>query len=298
MLDKPKAALRNGAVLLAMAATLAAQAAPALLNARLIARPVTPGDVAKYGLPANTENSAGLNTVGIGTPVYLEVDVNLAFPASTITNVSFAITQKPNLSGATITANTFPTNMGLFEPADHLIYQVAGRAVLRPDATTRGLPYIVTATIGTLTNGTTNVTLTINAGTYLGYQPACVFCHSPGGGAPPKVPFWETTEHASMFTRGIDGVLSSHYSASCEKCHTVGYDTNAASLADNGFYSVATAEGWTFPPTLNSNNWASMVSNYPDVANLANIQCENCHGPASEHWYASGDHTLAYWPRI
>jgi len=126
MLDKPKAALRNGAVLLAMAATLAAQAAPALLNARLIARPVTPGDVAKYGLPANTENSAGLNTVGIGTPVYLEVDVNLAFPASTITNVSFAITQKPNLSGATITANTFPTNMGLFEPADQLVYQWPG----------------------------------------------------------------------------------------------------------------------------------------------------------------------------
>ncbi len=185
MLNKPKTALRRGAVLLALTATLAAQGAAAPLNARLIARPVTPGDVAKFGLPASTENSAGLNTVGIGTPVYLEVDVNLAFAASTITNVSFAITQRPPRSGATITSNTFPANMGVFEPADQLVYQVAGRAVFRPDTNTAGLPYIITATIGTLTNGTTNVTLTLNAGTYVGYQPACVFCHSPGGGAPP-----------------------------------------------------------------------------------------------------------------
>ena len=69
---------------------MAAQAAPIPLNARLIARPVTPGDVTNSGLPASTENSGGLNTVGVGTPVYLEVDVNLAFPASTITNVTFA----------------------------------------------------------------------------------------------------------------------------------------------------------------------------------------------------------------
>ena len=46
---------------------------------------------------------------------------------------------------------------------------------------------MVTATIGTLTNGTTNVSLTINAGTYLGVG-YCTFCHGAGGGAPPKVP--------------------------------------------------------------------------------------------------------------
>jgi len=294
---KQKATRLKGAMLLAMAATLAAQGAAVPLNARLIARPLTPGDVSRNGLPANTEYSGGQNTVGLGTPVYLEVDVNLAFPASTITNVSFAITQKPLRSAAVITASPLPSSLGVYEPGEQQMYQVAGRAVLRPDVTTAGRPYIVTATIGTLTNGTTNVTLTLNAGTYLGYG-YCTFCHGVGGGAPPMVPFWENTAHASIFTHGIDGDLGSHYSQSCLQCHTVGYDTNAASLADNGFYSTAQAEGWTFPTVLTNGNFASMQTNFPDVANLANIQCENCHGPASEHAYAFGNTNAPYWPRI
>jgi hypothetical protein len=297
LLNKPKTALLRGAMLLALTATLAAQGAAAPLNARLISRPLTPGDVSRTGLPASTEYSAGLNTVGLGTPVYLEVDVNLAFPASAITNVSFAMTQRPPRSIATITSNVLPANLGVFEPADQLVYQVAGRAVFRPDLTTGEYPYIVTATIGTTTAGTTNVTLLINAGTYLGVG-YCTFCHGTGGGAPPKVPLWETTEHATMFTRGIDGVLGASYSQGCVQCHTVGYDTNTASFADNGFYATAQAEGWTFPATLNSNNWASLLTNYPDVANLANIQCENCHGPASEHAYAFGNTNAPDWPRL
>ena len=137
--------------------------------------------------------------------------------------------------------------MGIYEPYDKLVYQVAGRALFRPDLTTAGHPYIVTATIGTLTNGTTNVTFTVNAGTYLGAG-FCTYCH--GSSAPAdtaKVPFWQNTAHASIFTHGIDGDLGSHTAQSCLKCHTVGYDTNAISLADGGFYATAQAEGWTFP---------------------------------------------------
>jgi hypothetical protein len=297
IISKAKTALRMGSVLLATAVTLAAQGGAAPLNARLISRPLTPGDVSRTGMPASTEYSGGLNTVGVGTPVYLEVDVNLAFPAAAITNVSFAITQKPLRSGAVITTNVLPASLGVFEPADQLVYQVAGRAVLRPDLTTGEYPYIVTATIGTTTAGTTNVTLTINAGTYLGVG-YCTFCHGANGGAPPKVPLWETTAHASIFTQGIDGVLGSHYSQSCLQCHTVGYDTNAASFADNGFYATAQAEGWVFPAVLTNSNFASMETNYPDVANLGNIQCENCHGPASEHAYSFGNTNAPGWPRI
>jgi len=292
----------KGVLLLALAAGMAAQAAPIPLNARLIARPLTPGDISRTGLPASMEYSGGQNTVGIGTPVYLEADVNVAVPLSTITNVSFAITQKPIGSQAAITASPLPSTLGIYEPSDRALYEVAGRAVLRPDLTTAGRPYVVTATISTTTNGTTNVTFSINAGTYLGVG-YCTFCHGPNGGAPEMVTPWEATAHASIFTQGIDGVLGSHYSQSCLQCHTVGYDTNAASLVDGGFYATAQAEGWTFPTNLaNTNlaatNWASMQANFPDVANLGNIQCENCHGPASEHAYAFGDTNAPHWPRI
>jgi hypothetical protein len=299
MLIMQKATRLKGVLLLALAASLAAQGAAVPLNARLIARPVTPGDVTRAGLPASTEYSGGINTVGVGTPVYLEVDVNVAFPVSTITNVSFAITQEPIGSAAVITASPLGTNLGIYEPADRFNYQVAGRAVVRPDKNTGNRPYIITATIGTLTNGTTNVSFTFNAGSYVGIS-ACSYCHGPagqGGSAPDKLQYWTNTLHSVIFTQGIN-VVNGSYSVSCLKCHTVGYDTNASTLPDGGFYSVSTSEGWTFPTVLTNSNWTNLQATFPDVANLANIQCENCHGPGSEHANAFGNTNVSGWPRL
>jgi hypothetical protein len=285
---KPKPTCLLAVVLLTMAAALATQAAA--LNGRVIPRPVTPGDVTTYALPASTENSGGILTVGVGTPVYLEADVNIAFPLSQITNVAFALAKTPIGSAAVIAASPLPANMGIYEPSDKLVYQVAGRALLRPDMTGQ---YTVTATIGTLTNGTTVVSNTITAGTYEGVG-VCIDCHDGSPNIPVKYPYWTNTAHATIFTKGINGQLYSSTgqleveSVSCLKCHTVGYDTNAASFADNGFFAMAHADGWTFPTVVTNSNWASMQANYPNEANLANIQCENCHGPGSEHLAAAG----------
>jgi len=284
--SKPTCLLAVG--LLALAATLAAQAAAVPLNGRLIARPVTPGNASTYALPANLEYSGGLNTVGIGTPVFLEADVNLSVPLSGITNVTFTITGKPIGSAAAIAPSPLPTNMGIYEPADQLIYEVAGRALLRPDVAGQ---YTVSAAIGTLTNGSTNVTFNINASTYLGAY-VCELCHS-GGIAESEYPYWTNTLHSMIFTEGIDGLLGAGYSVSCLKCHTVGYDTNASSYADNGFYATQLADNWKFPTNLVSSNFANMP---PSLQNLGNIQCENCHGPGSQHAYAFGNTNLPGWP--
>ncbi len=275
--------------LIGVLAAMASRGAPVPLNARVIPRPLTPGDVTRTGL-ATSEYSPGLKTIAVGTPAYLEADVNLLIAASSITNVSWSLVA-PLGSQATLTPSPLPSSLGVYEPSDRLVYQVAGRILLRPDVTGQ---YSVTATIATTTNGSTNVTLPITVGTYMGAS-VCEVCHSGGPQAPDIYPSWTTTEHASMFTRGIDGVLGSFYSASCIQCHTVGYDTNSAALNDGGFFGVAHADGWTFPSTLSPTNFASMPLN---LQNVANIQCENCHGPGSEHAYAFGNTNVSNWPRL
>ena len=108
-------------------------------------------------------------------------------------------------------------------------------------------------------------------------------------------PSWTTTLHSSIFTRGIDGTLSSHYGVSCLKCHTTGYDTNASSLNDGGFFAAAQQDGWTFPAVLAPTNFAALPNN---LQSLGNITCENCHGPGSEHAEAFGNTNLFNWPRL
>lgn len=284
------------AALISIVATLAARAASppsaSTLNARVIARPVTPGDVALYKLPASTEYSGGLNTIGVGTPAYLEVDVAKAASLSFITNITWTVTAPLGSAGYTNPAALFSptpltTNMPVFLPSDRSVYQVAGRTLLRPDfAAPFGTdqPYVVTATIGT-TNGTTNVSISFNVGTYVGVLNGCIACHDTQGAGPTIYPYWTNTGHARIFTEGIDGTLSSHYNVTCIKCHTVGYDTNASSLLDGGFYAVQQSDHWSFPTTLASTNYAAMPEN---LQNLANIQCENCHGPGSVHAYEFG----------
>ena len=84
--------------LMTIVAAMTASAAATTLNGQLVLRPLTPGDVTIYKLPSTIENSGGLTTVGIGTPVYLEAEVNIAIPASNIVSVTWALTNKPPFS--------------------------------------------------------------------------------------------------------------------------------------------------------------------------------------------------------
>ena len=228
--------------------------------------------------------------MGVGQPVYLEIDVATNVSVPNITNITWLPVQKPAGSAAALQASPLGTNVPVYEVSDRLVYQAAGRMLLRPDVAgfTTNDQYKVTATLYTANAGSTNVTITITAGTYMGVgllpgTSGCALCHSGGQIAPNKVVPWELTGHATQFARGIDGILAgSHYSASCIKCHTVGYDTNALAV-NGGFDDVAASLGWHFPTVLTNGNWASMETNYPALANVANIQCENCHGPGSQH---------------
>jgi hypothetical protein len=281
------------AALLSLSSIPSMQAATAL-QAQLLPRPVTPGDVSRYKLPPATEVSGGLTTIGIGQPFYLEAEVNIAIPATDILSVTWAVTNQPLLSVAAPAPSPLGTNVPVYEPADRLVYQVAGRTLLRPDLEGQ---YTVIATITTASEGTTNVSITLNAAKYMGIY-TCFLCHGGGSIAPDKSS-WTNTAHSTIFTKGIDGNLGlgAYYSQSCLQCHTVGYDSNT-NVADGGFYNTMQQVGWTFPTVITNGNWANLQANYPSLANLGNIQCENCHGPGSQHASALGNTNVFNWPRL
>jgi hypothetical protein len=265
-------------------ATMAGASTP--LQGQIALRPLTPSEIKDYAL-TNAQGASGLSTIGLGEPAYLEILVNAAIPPAQITNVTWALSNAPVGSAAALAPSPLGTNVPTYKMAERYNQtgapydQVAGRILLRPDIAGQ---YTVTATVQTVNNGATNLTQTITAGTYMGIQ-TCELCHSGGRIAQNKVDPWSQTLHATIFTRGINGLLGSHYSKSCIPCHTVGYDANPLAV-NGGFDDVAKQLGWTFPAVLTNSNWAAMPA---ALTNLANIQCENCHGPGSQHAFGLGD---------
>ena len=138
----------------------------------------------------------------------------------------------------------------------------------------------------TLTAGAN--TITLNAGTWTGIvdsagatdtgytygqEGVCLTCHNDTFAINMFTP-WYATAHAKIFTLGVTGGDGTR-GTGCLNCHTVGYDRGT----DNGgFDDLASSTSWVFP-TRNASAWTNMVANFPAVAQLANIQCENCHGP-------------------
>jgi hypothetical protein len=267
------------AVLMAVAVPAALKAQPAPLNAKLSMRPVTRGDISAYKLPSTAQISAGFTTVALGEPAYVEMQINSAIADKDLAGVVWTLTYKPKGSAAALEGSPLGADVPLFEPADRTVARVAGRTMLRPDVP--GM-YVVSGTVTAGSSGSATVAQTIIGGTYVG-KASCTFCHS-GGLAEVKAPSWTKTAHASIFQQGVEGTNSDHYAASCIGCHSVGYDTNPAA-ANGGFDDVAKKLNWTFPtPALGA------YKAVPDeLKNLGDIQCENCHGPGSQHVKSGGD---------
>ena len=284
------------ALIAAGALTTARAQSPPPLQGQLVLRPLTDVDRTIYGLPSTTELSGGLSTVGVGTAVFPEAEVNIAIPPADITSVTWYLTAAPKGSTAALTNSPLGANVPIYDPAGRLASQVAGRAFLRPDIAGQ---YTITAVVNTASEGTTNLTQTINAGTYLGVQ-TCELCHSGGQIAEDKWATWSQTLHSQVFSNEIDGnanFTGAPMLAECLQCHTTGYDANTNAI-DGGFYNLQTLANWTIPTTLTNGNYASMQNHYPSLAGLANVQCESCHGPGSIHAGLLGDTNSPNWPGI
>lgn len=116
---------------------------------------------------------------------------------------------------------------------------------------------------------------------------ACTGCHAVGTPLDLFTP-WAQTGHSEIFTQNVN-TPNGHYGTSCLSCHTVGYDTTAS---NNG---IDDQSDWTafLATTLlthgDPTNWTNILTQFPKTAKLANIQCENCHGPQQSDAHTNGD---------
>ncbi len=172
-----------------------------------------------------------------------------------------------------------PKNPG--KPAWSLIKPTASKAslVFTNTKTTEFTPdvagwYAVTCDLGA---GGEVGGVRVRAGAYVGMTDGkCVTCH------PGKVADWAKTGHAKIFTEQID-LKPTHYAPSCASCHTTGFFAGNYGQGAGGFWEAATKANWTFPTWTQieaGGNWDKAPA---AVKNMANIQCEQCHGPAADH---------------
>lgn len=215
-----------------------------------------------HDLGWTSPRSTGLSVVGVGQVVYLLGNAEAT---------TWAWTLKSKPAGSAATLDSTNKRQTTFKP------DVVGKFTVE---------LVVTTSAGTSAPASKTITSAkfVGVGGMDGLPrefPQCALCHNDNFNA------WSKTGHATFFTRAIDGQASDHYGESCIECHTTGFDTEASAVND-GFDDVAKELGWVFPTTLTTGNWAAMKTNYPKLAARANIQCESCHGPGSEH---KGDKT-------
>ena len=242
-----KNAIRIAGVMLCIC-LLAAQTAMATAAIKLVGHPTA--DIERGVI--DTERSQALKVIAVGQPVY----------ATSVYEGTYAWSlTAPDGSTAALSSTT--------DRDVHFIVDMK-------DA------YTLTLSLTDEEGTASETSIEINGATYVGQgtiggqsasYPQCGICHSDENAG------YLETGHASIFANDIDGITSSHVRESCNECHTTGY----TGTENDGFDDRALAAGWTYPETLQVGNWETLTVSTPEVAVMANVQCEACHGPGSEH---------------
>ena len=204
--------------------------------------------------------ATGLNNVSVNVPVTLQGAAT--DPKVPVTKYAWTLT-KPAESKATLTATDKPVVK--FTPDVSGIYKVD--LVLTNDAGSSPM-----------------ASVQIHAGEYIGTGVGnCFQCH------PQVTQEWSETGHAIILKREINGgadPATSHYGEQCIRCHSTGYYIGAK---NGGFADVQAQTGWKFPALADiqaaKDNFGAMPV---ELQNMANIQCEDCHGPAKDHVLSNG----------
>jgi hypothetical protein len=225
-------------------------------------------------------------TVGVMTDTVVgPVDTVIAMGASGLWNVpiNVPVHVQCKADNPEFTGPATPT-WTLYKPADskaELKDPKANLTEFTPD-----LPGAYEA-VCTLPGGGQAGGVQLHAGVYLGNDAEnCKTCH------PTKVAGWLTTGHANALAVNIDNKLTpdadTHFTERCGACHVTGYYAPPYGVGTNGFKDAMIKANYTFP-TWEQINAAGKggKSNFdampPEVQAVANVQCEQCHGPATDH---------------
>jgi hypothetical protein len=199
--------------------------------------------------------NTGLPNVAVGLPVLLR--------AATSSGYTWEVGSAPTGSAPTLVQDG--SQLAVFTPS------VPGA-------------YVVSQTTGTASS------FTLYAGTWRGVitgedasgRPAsdtlCTGCHN-GSTAPDKFTPWEDSGHAEIFKQNLNA--GGHYSEACFPCHTVGYNTSAN---NNGFddqagFATFVTTSFYFGTSADNSRYRRFLTEYPEMGQRTNVQCENCHGP-------------------
>ena len=145
-----------------------------------------------------------------------------------------------------------------------------------------------------LTEKNSGAVINISAGTWLGaisgqdanrrpLAAACTTCHNDKI-AEDQFKDWKTSGHAEILTQNLNS--SATYGEQCFTCHSVGFDKAVSNGGIDETPDYAAFLSLLGKPS--PDNWSKALTSAPKTAQLANIQCESCHGPQQSPAHTQG----------
>ena len=220
---------------------------------------INPREVAMDTLDIFDTVSNGLLNVGKETKMYLKGSSSVALNSAVWTLISKPATSASTLGTATVADTS--TQFVIFTP------DVVGTYMI------------------SFVDGSAGDTITVNAGTFLGMDGgsvSCVTCHNS------TATNYMATGHATATKDQFDA-LSGHstpfFGEACLECHATGFNPNAS---NDGFDDFS----FVFPAAFGDGVYDATKTAYPEAMARADIQCEACHGPGSEHMANVSDNKM------
>ncbi|MFH0990818.1 MAG: cytochrome c3 family protein [bacterium] len=220
------------------------------------------------------ERTSSLRTVGVSERVVLEAKATKGLLDAYASTLEEMVSATWTISGP----------FGAVTPTEFVAGNNKVIIWFKPNAAGE---YTVTMTPTTKTGIGTAATMKVVAANYLGaglstatigtIPPNCA-CHNLN---PSVFTDWQKTNHATAVRRKLDET-GGHFTASCMSCHSVGYSSDTT-VVNGSYNNLVKLNNFKIPGVNHPGVYDSLVAAKPQVMALSGIQCENCHGPASEH---------------